>query len=447
MNRAYYSDSISSFLNSSDEALIGKLTNASGFAVEPNQRDAWNEEIDILKKILIGLEGNVYFEYSIPRMGKRIDVLLIIGHAIFVLEFKTRGKEYYSNAIEQVWDYALDLKNFHETSHDKIIAPILIATKAKDSSSVISITAEDDKLVNPITCSVGQLHGVLLQVLEFTDGEKINQSDWEEGRYSPTPTIIEAALALYKGHTVSEISRKDASANKLKITTDTISELISFSKEKSRKSICFVTGVPGAGKTLVGLKIATQYDETSKELQSVFLSGNGPLVKILCAALANDKVDIDKKAGKKTTKKDALTKVKAFIQNVHHFRDEYIEDIRAPKEHVTLFDEAQRAWDIKQTSNFMIRRKGKPNFNISESDFLISCLNRHKDWAVIVCLVGGGQEINTGEAGINEWIKSLIKSYKDWDVYISPNLLEEEYGSKEILKDLELHSNIIYNLD
>ncbi|HTA28557.1 MAG TPA: DUF2075 domain-containing protein [Bacteroidia bacterium] len=445
MNRAYYSDTIISFLDSPNELIVGTLASANEFALEQTQRDAWTEEISILKEVLKGFNGKIYFEFSIPRMGKRIDVLLLINHIIFVLEFKTQGKEYNSNAIEQVWDYALDLKNFHETSHNKLIVPILIATKAKDSLSVFSLTADEDKIVTPISCSVGQLHNLIIKALEFADGETINHFDWEGGRYSPTPTIIEAALALYKGHSVAEISRKDASANKLNITTNAISDLISYSKQNSRKSICFVTGVPGAGKTLVGLKIATQHNDPSNELHSVFLSGNDPLVKILCAALAMDKYDNDKKKGKKTTRKEALHTVKAFIQNVHHFRDECLKDEnRPPIEHVTLFDEAQRAWNIKQTSSFMTRKKNKPDFNRSESEFLISCLNRHEDWAVIVCLVGGGQEINTGEAGINEWIESIIKSYRDWDVYISPNLLDEEYISEKIVKDLQSHSNVFY---
>jgi DUF2075 family protein len=445
MKRAYYSSTISSFLNSTDEFILGQLVNANEFSLEQTQRDAWNEEIRILKYTLEGYTGTLYFEFSIPRMGERIDVLLLIGHVIFVLEFKVGEKEFSSYGMEQVWDYALDLKNFHETSHDKLIAPILIATNAKNSSSVISITAEDDNLINPIKSTVEQLHDVIQQVLKFTEGEDIHNEQWEDGRYSPTPTIIEAALALYKGHSVSEISRKDASASKLNITTTAIADIISYSKQHSCKSICFVTGVPGAGKTLVGLKIATQHNDPSNELHSVFLSGNGPLVKILCEALARDKVLRAKKTNNKTTKKAALSEVKAFIQNIHHFRDDCLKDEkRPPIEHVTLFDEAQRAWNLEQTSNFMARRKARPNFNRSESEFLISCLDRHQDWAVIVCLVGGGQEINTGEAGISEWIESIIKSYNQWDVYISPDLKDEEYGSGEIIKKLESHSKVIY---
>ncbi len=131
----------------------------------------------------------------------------------------------------------------------------------------------------------------------------------------------------------------------------------------------------------------------------------------------------------------AMSEVKMFIQNVHHFRDECLIDAaRPPIEHVALFDEAQRAWNKKQTSSFMQRKKKKAGFCQSEPEFLISCLDRHHDWAVIVCLVGGGQEINTGEAGITEWIESLIRTYPGWHVFISSKLTDSEYAAGGALK-------------
>src|SRR6185312_8474747 len=445
MKRAFYSATIVDFLNSSEVEIVGKLATANEFSLEQTQRDAWNEEIKILKEVLKEFQGAIYFEFSIPRMGKRIDVLLIIKHVIFVLEFKIGGELFETHALEQVWDYALDLKNFHETSHDSIIAPILIVTKNKDHEPVISFTAQDDKLLNPIKCNQNQVYSTIKGVLSFADGAIIDKTEWENGRYYPTPTIVEAAKALYKGHNVSDISRSDAAAVNLTATTKTISDVISLSKKNSKKSICFVTGVPGAGKTLVGLDVANKHSDTKNELYSVFLSGNGPLVKILCEALARDKVDVSKEVGKKITKKDALRAVSEFIQNVHHFRDDCLKDMdRPPAEHVVLFDEAQRAWNVEQTSKFMRTKKGKSDFNQSESRFLISCLDRHNDWAVIVCLVGGGQEINTGEAGISEWIESINSSFKHWDIYISPQLTDEEYGSGKIQEILDSNRNVNY---
>jgi len=203
--------------------------------------------------------------------------------------------------------------------------------------------------------------------------------------------------------------------------------------------------VPGAGKTLVGLNIATSHFDQSNALYSVFLSGNGPLVAILREALARDKVIRAKEQLESLRIGQARSEVKAFIQNVHHFRDECLVDPdQPPIEHVTLFDEAQRAWNIEQTSKFMRGKKGVADFNKSEPDFLISCLDRHNDWAVIVCLVGGGQEINTGEAGISEWIEALERSYPDWHIYISERMNDSEYNAHEILKTLNNRSNVIF---
>jgi DUF2075 family protein len=381
-------------------------------------------------------------------MGKRIDVLLLIGSAIFVLEFKVGEKEFISYAIDQVMDYALELKNFHETSHEQFIAPILIATKAKSMTLSIATTPQSDKLLFPIRCNVESLSEAIAGVLKFVDGKVINSKEWEDGRYCPTPTILEAAMALYAGHSVEEISRSNAGAINLKQTSDTISDIITSSKRKLKKSICFVTGVPCAGKTLIGLNIANKHIDKSNDLYSVFLSGNGPLVAILREALTRDKVSIEKQLGNKLKKGEVMSEVKMFIQNVHNFRDDcLIDSEKAPIEHVALFDEAQRAWNIEQTSNFMRRKKNKPNFAYSEPEFLISCLDRHKDWAVIVCLVGGGQEINTGEGGISEWIDSLNRSFPDWDIYISSQLTDSEYGAGKILEEIKARKNVMTNDD
>ncbi len=444
MQRAYYSNQISDFLDASPEEILGALVRSSDFAVETSQTDAWLEQIRILKIILSSFEGSIYFEYSIPRMGRRIDVVLLIGGVIFVLEFKVGEGEYKLSAEDQVWDYALDLKNFHETSHAHFIAPILVATKAKDSRAVVALTLQNDKVFFPIKTNVQLLADVIKETLSLCEGNSINCDQWESGRYSPTPTIIEAATSLYRRHSVDDISRSDACAINLTQTSNSLSEIIQKSKNTSQKAICFVTGVPGAGKTLVGLNIATTHNDKDSDLYSVFLSGNGPLVTILCEALARDKVSRAKELGNRIKKGEALSEVKTFIQNVHHFRDECLLDAGPLHEHVVLFDEAQRAWNKTQTVNFMKRKKNKPDFNQSEPEFLISCLDRHSDWAVVICLVGGGQEINTGEAGISEWIESLNRSYPDWHIYISPRLSDSEYATGNILDSLQNRSHVEY---
>lgn len=445
MRREYYSDSIENFLNTSQDEILGKLATSSQFSLEQTQTIAWQEEISILKNTLLDRRGHIYFEYSIPRMGQRIDVVVLTGPVIFILEFKVGESKFNSYGIDQVWDYALDLKNFHEPSHTLFIAPILIATKAKTIEFSVSTTPQSNKLLFPIRANIEMLNDVIDSVLKFTEGDIIDIGLWQNGRYCPTPTIIEAAMVLYSEHSVDNISRSDAAAINLSQTSDAISSIIHASKKNSQKSICFVTGVPGAGKTLVGLNIATTHIDKNNDLYSVFLSGNGPLVSILREALARDKIRREKAKGKRIKKGEALSDVKMFIQNIHHFRDECLVKADSPPlEHVALFDEAQRAWDKEQTSSFMRRKKNIPEFNQSEPDFLISCMERHRDWAVIVCLVGGGQEINTGEAGIGEWIKSLNLAYPHWNIYISPQLSDSEYGAGEVLSVLANREKVIY---
>lgn len=290
-----------------------------------------------------------------------------------------------------------------------------------------------------------QLKTIIQNVLEFAEGEHIDVNAWELGRYSPTPTIIEAAMALYNGHNVTEITKSGAEAKNLTETSAALEEIIRRGKENKEKAICFVTGVPGAGKTLVGLDIATKHLDKDNDLTSVFLSGNGPLVAILREALTRDKYQRERANGKKIRKGEIMSEVKLFIQNVHNFRDDVLKDEKPPFEHVAIFDEAQRAWDIMQTANFMLRKKNRPGFHISEPEFLISVLDRHEDWAVMICLVGGGQEINTGEAGISEWIESLNRSFPEWRVYISDKLSDNEYAAGNALEKLKSHKYVYTN--
>lgn len=445
MPRSFYSNSISKFLIETENEILGKISIENPFPLEQTQRDAWLQEVRILKEVLKNFSGAIYLEYSIPRMGQRIDAVLIIGSVILVIEFKIGERDFPSYAFDQVWDYALDLKNFHETSHDKSIAPILVATNAKIANIALAVNHQDDKLLLPIRCNTLMLEEVINRVIAFADGPEIDFINWEAGRYCPTPTIIEAAKALYNNHSVEDITRSDASAINLSNTSNEVASIIRDSKNKSEKSICFLTGVPGAGKTLVGLHIATTHFDKSNELYSVFLSGNGPLVAILREALARDKVERIKVAGGRIKKGEALSEVKLFIQNVHHFRDECLIDENSPPvEHVALFDEAQRAWNLEQTKSFMQRKKNKPGFNQSEPEFLISCLDRHEDWAVVVCLVGGGQEINTGEAGISEWIRALEQTFTDWKIYISSQLYDSEYGAMDVLHRLKYSSRVSF---
>jgi hypothetical protein len=443
IERFYYRASISKFLVDSPEEILGKLAGGHNFTLEIAQRRAWLTQIENLKSELQPFEsGEIFLEFSIPRMGKRVDVVLLISGIVFVLEYKVGTTSFDRHALDQAVDYALDLKNFHEKSHDKYVAPILVATRAKSLQN--EIRWHLDRVAEPLRSNGNDLQKVIQMVIEniqriyfdrptlapgFAEPEKENASieDWAASGYKPTPTIVESAQALYQGHAVEDIARSDAGVRNLTHTSDCISQIIRHSREARRKSICFVTGVPGSGKTLAGLNISTRKVEGTDE-HAVFLSGNGPLVSVLREALARDEVERAKAAGTPTTKTQAIQKVSAFIQNIHHFRDEGLKSDAAPVEHVVVFDEAQRAWNQSHAEKFMIQKRGVTSFEMSEPEFLISLMDRRSDWCTIVCLVGGGQEINTGEAGLIEWFEALKNRFRNWDVYHSDQLTDRSYS-------------------
>ena len=275
------------------------------------------------------------------------------------------------------------------------------------------------------------ISSTITTILGTASDASLSMTAWGNSRYAPTPTIIEAAQALYRNHSVDDISRNDAGAQNLTETTAAISRIIDDCKVNGRKAICFVTGVPGAGKTLAGLNIANSRHQFEANEHAVFLSGNGPLVDVLQAALAKD---CAMREG--ITVAEAKRRTKAFVQIIHKFRDEALMTEQPPTEKVVIFDEAQRAWDEANLTEFMRRKKGIADFDQSEPEFLIHIMDRHKDWATIVCLVGGGQEIYTGEAGIEDWFRTLKKDYPDWDVYLSDKMTDSEYIGKSSVDQL-----------
>lgn len=410
------------FLAANLRAVIGELTQRSAFNVDQTQVAAWGGSIDCLREALapIGSDGHLFLEFDVPRLGRRIDAVLVLRHAVFVIEFKVGAKAFLAADLDQVVDYALDLKHFHETSHAVPVVPILVATEARSVTVQAAMDAAVPNLFLPMRCTPETLGQGIALALELAEGPAIDAEAWVRGRYKPTPTIVEAAMALYARHDVADISRRDA-AN-LGQTSGFVGQVITQAREQGRKAICFVTGVPGAGKTLVGLDVATQSTNAEAELHAVYLSGNGPLVQVLQEALARDRVRREKEQGRALGIGEARRQVKSFIQSVHHFRDDGLADSAPPIDHVAIFDEAQRAWNREQTASFMQRKRGQAGFDLSEPEFLISCLDRHPTWAVVVCLVGNGQEINTGEAGIAEWLGSVERRFPEWEVYVSPEL-------------------------
>lgn len=422
--RAYYSKTIPEFLIENSNDVLSTLIKLNTFDLDLGQRNAWLREIEILKDSLVGIDsGHILLEYTIPRMGKRVDAILILDQVVAVVEFKVGLSHFYKNAIDQVVDYALDLKYFHEESHDAYLVPILVATEARHPEQS-RLSFDDDGVAEALCLTPTALRRHLSELAHIDLQTEIDAPKWIRSVYRPTPTIIEAAQVLFRDHTVEDISRNDASAINLEQTTSRIGQIIDEAKLTSTKHICLITGVPGAGKTLAGLAVANSRQRFEEEEHAVFLSGNGPLVIVLQEALARDQHS----RGLSRTKAESLRRAKGFIQAIHSFRDDAVSHSDPVHEKVAIFDEAQRAWNSEQLGKFMKSKRGEAGFNISEPQFLLEVMDRHKDWAVVVCLVGEGQEINTGEAGISEWLKVLDKRFRDWHVHTSPRIISDTYA-------------------
>ena len=482
MSRCLYNSSFEGFVKTEVDSILGVLCDQYHGVAHTTTREAWKSEIAVLQVALhdfAGLGGRIIFEYDIPRLGKRIDVVLLLSGIVFCLEFKVGESQILEADIDQVLDYALDLKNFHKFSQDTLIVPILIATKYRSASTEIQMSVYDDRVVNPLVTGEAGISNLIAKVLKNFPNEPAVNPNWIISPYAPTPTIIEAAKTLYENHTVENITRHEADNVSTDRTISYILDVIQRSKANQKKSICFVTGVPGAGKTLVGLNVAIKQtyqgqQEPVKDEGAVYLSGNGPLVAVLTEALAQDNCRKCREKGEKKKLSDSRREVAKSIQMIHRYRDNMMAKIKNPVEngvleidptkavkmekagfgeveHVAIFDEAQRSWTHKRLADYLKRggtygnKLKVPNFPLSEAAFLIWSLDQREDWATIVCLVGGGQEINTGEAGITEWIKALNELFPHWDVYISPMLTEAEYAEGKVNELLRDNPNVTYS--
>ena len=478
-NRCLYHASFKKFLSSETLEVLGTLHDRFHGEALTTTGEAWKGEIELLQQVLtpwMDEVGEIIFEYEIPRLGKRIDVVLLLRGIIFCLEFKVGQKDALQSDVEQVMDYALDLKNFHRFSHDRIIVPILVPTAYRRSTTAFMPSVYDDAVYNPLITGADGLQSMLTKVLHHAHATASASIDnWIISPYTPTPTIIEAARTLYENHSVEDITRHEADKVSTDATINYLLQIIDQSKRNGQKSICFVTGVPGAGKTLVGLDVAIKQtykeENCAKEDGAVFLSGNGPLVAVLTEALARDNYNKNKDKGKLKT--DSRREVSEFIQIIHRYRDNMLAKIKNPVEngiveidpekavklksagygeveHVAIFDEAQRSWTHKRIADYLKRggtygnKLKVPNFPFSEAEFLIWSLDQREDWAVIICLVGGGQEINTGEAGIAAWIEALNHRFKHWYVYISNKLTEPEYAEGKVNELLQENSKVTF---
>lgn len=437
MRRAYFDADAQNLVRADSDAILGVLAGRLPFPLEPAQRSAWQAEIVHLKAIAAALpSAHIFIEFAIPRMGRRADAVVVAGGIVFVLEYKVGETARQTHAIEQVHGYALDLKYFHATSHGRPVVPLLIATNAPAQQIGFCLPAPDG-VYAPMFLSADDVVPAMRQMLAVSDFEPFDARAWAAGDYRPTPTIIEAAQALFRGHDVADISRSEAGAENLTRTAEAIDRVIENARATGGKALCFVTGVPGAGKTLAGLNIACSRMEKDLSEDATFLSGNGPLVDVLREALKRDlkRRRLAPDPGDPEARHVQARSPDKFIQNVHHFRDEYLPLERVPSEHVVVFDEAQRAWNLQQTARFMQTKRGQPDFAMSEPQFLLSVMDRHPDWCVVICLVGEGQEINRGEAGIAEWVSAIGGSaLQNWSLHSSPHLIAADAGLDKALR-------------
>ena len=428
--KAYYCNSIPGFIVDSCHSIVGQLVRHS-FEISKEQSDAWEKQIGDRQTRLeeCGIEGDIIFEYDIVRLGKRIDVILLIRHMVFSLEFKNGKSIYTAQDAQQAEDYAIDIKNFHKESEDLYVCPILIATDAPKYTKPQSIDCYPDKQIFLQRENIDTLVEKLSEIAtRYGSDDPLDFEKWFNSPYHPTPTIIAAAVEAYTTHDISEIAHSEAGQDDIDRCEARIDNIIQYAKTNQKKCVCFVTGVPGAGKTLVGLDVVARNLKEGRENLSVYLSGNGPLVEVLREALKKSVKD----KGQYTRETQAA--INALIQSSFAFKKDNARTRLATPENILIFDEAQRVWNAEK----MARKHEKdPDMSISEPHLLYRIMDRHQDWAVMICLVGLGQDIYDGEVGINEWFRCGIEEFHNWELFYSDEIFSQT-EDKNIDKDLIL---------
>ncbi len=415
--KAYYCNSIPAFIKDTSASIVGQLVRHS-FEINKDQSDAWENQINELQNRLEshGIEGDIIFEYDIVRLGKRIDVILLIRHMVFSLEFKNGKDIFTAQDAQQAEDYAIDIKNFHKESENLYVCPILIATDATPYKKEQSYDCYPDKQVYLQRENIETLVPKISEISKLygNDGE-IDFDKWFNSPYYPTPTIIAATVEAYSSHHLSEIAQSEAGQDNINACEAKLNEVITYAEQSKKKCVCFVTGVPGAGKTLVGLDVVAKNLDKGDNNLSVYLSGNGPLVEVLREALKRSV------KAKKQFNRETEAAINALIQSSFAFKRDNSSHKRPTPENILIFDEAQRVWNQEK----MTRKHNDPTMAVSEPHLLYSIMDRHQDWAVMICLVGLGQDIYDGEVGINEWFRCGINDYTEWELFYSPEIFNQ----------------------
>ncbi len=442
---AYYSDTVGRFLAKPLDAL--ELTLHKAYESDrykdliTTQITAWRSQIHDLKGALRSGHLEIFqpdnwgiaVEYVVPRKMGRIDTVLLIGNAIVVLEFK--GESVDSSAADQVEDYSLDLLHFHENSHGRTIYPVVVGNTGTEPW--IRRSQLFGELRPTAFVDTTQLGAWLATVAEKHGTESQSSiEDWNRGSYRPVPTIVEAAIGMFAEMQVEDIAKAGCDPINLTATVETIREIVVEAAQSRKKTVCFVTGVPGAGKTLAGLRVVHHRElreETGSD--SVFLTGNLPLVKVLQTALARDSLR-RRKNGLRVSSRDPKT----TINTVLGYKREHTRNKNAPHEKIVVFDEAQRAWDADRTAEYLTDSSAE-FLGYSEPALMLAILDR-QPWATLIALVGGGQEINRGEAGLSEWGRAITDRFSHWSIAAPPQALSGEYGAGAKLFDAGIEKNL-----
>ncbi len=453
---AFYRAPLVAFISSSDSELTGLLSIAyarDGYTDQKSRQTlAWAQDLFHLREAFVRLvdlrpdaiHWTVLLEFNIPRKMRRIDVVLLAGDHVILLELKSHAAT--SEDCVQAEEYALLLHYFHAPSAQRKITPIVVSPAPHSEEAIRQRELPFLETAAFWIAPVARVHwqGLprLLLTLPIETQHAIDGNEWEHGEYRPVPAIIEAALALQSGLDIREIAHSRAARHDVDQLTIFVQGIVEDARKHKRHAACFVTGVPGSGKTLVGLNLAFSRQTANQAIH--FMSGNGPLVKVIQAVLARHQMRDGVRA------LDAKLHARTLIENVHVFARTYTEDHqqRAPSNHVVIFDEAQRAWNRAQNLSKFKRA-------YSEPEMLLRIMERHQDWAVVIALVGGGQEINNGEAGLDEWGASLAAAAKPWTIYASPEALaggtsvaggrlitQASSSSLEVISEPQLHLDV-----
>ncbi|MDJ0387895.1 DUF2075 domain-containing protein [Roseomonas sp. E05] len=394
--------------------------------VQPAQLASWQALVQLLQEALRQAGGagwSVLLEYDLLRLEKRIDAVLLTDRAILVIEFKHNAAAWLPQDAAQAEDYALDLFDFHAGSRGHPVVPILVASEAPAHRAPLPLLWHG---VTPVLHSnAAGLAGLLREVQAAIPAppRPLDAAAWMGAAYRPVPTIIEAAQRLFDRHGVEEIATARADTANLDRTTAAIRRAIAQARETEQRVVVFVTGIPGAGKTLCGLNLVFG---TAAEAGAAFLTGNAPLVAVLRGALERDAATRQGRAPRQP-RREART----LLQNVHRFLEHYIRAAdQAPHEHVVVFDEAQRAWDAAQAGRDTQRRRSI--LTDSEPAHMLEIMERVGEWSVVVALIGNGQEINTGEAGLAEWGRVIAARAGRWQAVAAPRALAAAEPSQRL---------------